>query len=99
MNTASGPCRQWATSLVSGAQMTPDGRTYPHGSGVATMVRPAIDRMRARVRSGLLAGCWVMAAAPCRPGGPARWSHHKRQVLLHTARADGLDLVASAAPL
>jgi transposase len=33
----------------------------------------------------------------CRPGSSPRWSNHKRQVLLRTARADGLDLVASAA--
>src|SRR6266545_4120633 len=36
---------------------------------------------------------------PSARGSPARWSNHKRQVLLYAAGAAALDLVASAAAL
>src|SRR5829696_6320277 len=75
MKVASGSSRQRATSLASGAQITPEGRTYPQGPWVAAATRPVIDKIRARVRSGdrsmLVARSWVMAAAPGRPGRPA----------------------------
>jgi hypothetical protein len=70
MKTASGSCRQWATSLASGAQMTPDGCTYPQGPEVANLARLAIDSIRARVRSG--APLDADGPLPGHGGGP--WS-------------------------